>query len=1058
MSAIRRRFVFLHLSLLSNLFFLLGLLLSPLTAGAANLTGLSLTPQNPTIAIGGSVQMTATGSYDDGTQQVIKQAKQVSAGASHTCAVNTDGTVQCWGNNNDGQLGNGTFTASSTPVTVSGINTAVAVSAGGSVLQSHTCATLADGTVQCWGYNGSGELGNGTTANSSTPVTVSGISTAVTVSAGPAHTCATLADGTLQCWGYNGYGQLGNGTTTSSSTPVTVSGISNAIAVSAGAYHTCATLADGTLRCWGYNAYGQLGNGTTTNSSVPVTVSGINTAVAVSVGIVGHSCAALTDGTVQCWGANNYGQLGNGTVTTNSSVPVTVSGISNAIVVSAGGYHTCATLADGTLRCWGSSATGQLGNGTTANSSTPVTVSGIDTAVTVSAGYGHTCATLADGTLQCWGDNGSGQLGNGTTTNNSSTPVTVSGLSAAVSVSAGSGHTCAALSDGTLRCWGDNSYGQLGDGTTTSSSSTPVTVSGLSNAVAVSAGGFHTCAVLADGTVRCWGSNGYGELGNGTTGFGSSTPVTVSGLNNAVAVSVGINHTCAVLTDGTLRCWGYNNLGFLGNGTTINSSTPVTVSGITNAVAVSASGSHTCAVLTDGTLQCWGSNYYGELGNGTTANSRTPVTVSGISNAASVAAGGDVFSSHTCATLADGTMRCWGLNDFGQLGNGTISFSSNPSPIIVSGISTAVAVSASGSHTCAVLSDGTLRCWGRNVYGELGNGTTTNSSTPVAVSGISTAVSVSAGGYHICATLADGTLKCWGYNYYGQLGNGMAGFYTTPVQTLGYPPLAWSSNTPSVATVDALGLVRAVAPGTALISASLGGFIASTTVTVQSNADLALTTFTDTPDPVLQGQTVTYNISVTNNGPSPATGVTVSGTLPSCSLGSIASGASASCTRTATATTVGTLTQTMTVSGIETDPNPANNSKSASTTVNPATAADLKLTLTDSPDPVNKGAKLTYTLTVKNNGPQTAHNVSLTDTLPANIIFIGVTKTQGSCHGTAKVSCALGTLNKGASAKVTITIKPMSTGTITDSASVSATEGDPTPGNNTASTTTLVKR
>jgi cysteine-rich repeat protein len=337
-----------------------------------------------------------------------------------------------------------------------------------------------------------------------------------------------------------------------------------------------------------------------------------------------HTCASLSDGTIKCWGRGFWGQLGNG-ANSDSGIPVSVSGITSAVQTSAGHDHTCAVLSDGTAKCWGYNANGQLGDGTGTNRLTPVSVSGITNAVQISAGTYHSCALLSDGTIKCWGNNGLGALGDGTTTNRN-TPVSVSGISNAVQVSAGSHYTCALLSDGTIKCWGIGTSGQLGDGTGTNRL-TPVSVSGITNAVQVSASnGAHTCAVLSDGTAKCWGENSWGQLGDGTT-YSHYAPVSVSGINNAMQISTGWPATCAVLSDGTAKCWGMNNAGMLGDGTTTDRSTPVSVLGITNAVQVAAGQAHVCAVLSDGTAKCWGGNGVGQLGDGTGADSYTPVSV-----------------------------------------------------------------------------------------------------------------------------------------------------------------------------------------------------------------------------------------------------------------------------------------------------------------------------------------------------------------------------------------------------------------------------------------------
>ena len=331
----------------------------------------------------------------------------IAAGGDYSCVLTSGGGVKCWGGH-----GNDTTTRGMLPVEVSGLTSGVtAISVGG----THTCALNRDGEVKCWGQNGSGQLGNGTTTPSSVPVTVVGLMRGVSaISAGGDHTCALTSGGGVKCWGANYQGQLGNGATADSSVPVDVSSLASGVsAISAGGSHTCALTSGGGVKCWGYN----VGN-------VPVDISGLASGViAIAAGYI-HTCALTNAGGVKCWGSNYVGELGNGS-TTDSSVPVDVSGLASGVTAIAASRHSCALMSGGGVKCWGSNYHGQLGNTTTPVGLVPVDVVGLATAASgIAAGEWHTCALTSDGGVKCWGDNYVGQLGIGTPCD-SSVPVDV---------------------------------------------------------------------------------------------------------------------------------------------------------------------------------------------------------------------------------------------------------------------------------------------------------------------------------------------------------------------------------------------------------------------------------------------------------------------------------------------------------------------------------------------------------------------------------------------------------------------------------------------------------
>jgi alpha-tubulin suppressor-like RCC1 family protein len=352
-------------------------------------------------------------------------------------------------------------------------------------------------------------------------------------------------------WGQNSFGQLGDGSFTQSDVSVPVSGLDFVTAIAAGRRHSLALLSDGTVMAWGDGASGQLGNGEGRTSDLPVAVEGLTGVKAVAAGD-NFSLALLSNGTVMSWGGGESGQLGNG-ANQESDVPVPVKGLTGVTAIAAGGEHALALLSNGTVMAWGEGEHGQLGNGASRNSNVPVTVKGLTGVAAVAAGEEHSIALLKGGTVMAWGSDWYGQLGNavlretfeGEEEPSSDVPVAVEGLSDVSAISAGGRFNLALLSGGTVMAWGEDEAGELGDASIVERHEAPVAVSGLSGVTAVSAGGEHSMALLAGGTVMTWGEDRFGELGDGVAGEPSDVPVAAGGLGEVSGIAAGGDHDLA---------------------------------------------------------------------------------------------------------------------------------------------------------------------------------------------------------------------------------------------------------------------------------------------------------------------------------------------------------------------------------------------------------------------------------------------------------------------------------------------------------------------------------
>ena len=563
----------------------------------------------------------------------VAGATKIASGQGHIVVLKGDGSVWAWGKNDAGQLGDGSFgygitTIRSTPMPVAGLSGVIDIAAGA----NHTLAVKSDGTVWAWGSNRNGQLGDGTTADRASPIKVPIVSGGTAVRAGAGHTVVLKSDGTVLAWGANDKSQLGDGSTVDRRSPIQVPGLSGIAAIAAGLTHTVARKSDGTLLAWGSNEYGQLGDGTTTNHSSPAQAAQSLGSVADIGAGWNFTVAALRDGTVRAWGANGYGQLGGASLT-GRSIPIAVQGFTGVTRIAASMFSSAALKSDGTVWIWGSYLFAPL-TASAGSSGVPVQVPGLANVMSIASGVNFGVALKQDGSVWAWGSNGDGQLGDGTT-NDRSTPVQVAGLSGITSIAAGWDHGLARRSDGTVWAWGRNNAGQVGIASQQDCRTLmqnrdacnpfPAQVPGLSGIIAIAGGEIHSVALKSDGTVWAWGSsnNSNGELGNRTRSFNS--PGQVDGVSGVTAIAANWGYTVALKSDGAVWAWGTNSVGQFVNGT--NSSLPAQVQGLTGMVAIAAGDGHAVAVKSDGTIWAWGVNDFGQLGDGTFVARVTPVLV-----------------------------------------------------------------------------------------------------------------------------------------------------------------------------------------------------------------------------------------------------------------------------------------------------------------------------------------------------------------------------------------------------------------------------------------------
>lgn len=760
--------------------------------------------------------------------------RSISAFGNHTCAIAVDGRAHCWGSNEFGQLGIGSTHDALVPAPVAGGRAWKSISVG----SIGTCAIDEGNQAFCWGKNFWGQLGDGTTTDRLVPTAVAGGHAFGQVTIRASHACGVTTAGTALCWGANTFGELGDSTSTGRHQPTPVKTTLSWKMVLPTTDFTCGLTTSGAAYCWGNHNYGYLGDGTEYPYPVrrtPTAVAGGHSFTTITTGY-SHTCGLEDTGAAWCWGRATEGQGGSGNTATPKEPAAVADGVPFAML-SAGPNHTCGTSRDGRAFCWGSNYWGQLGDGTNITRYTPfggVVYPGFSLMLTPTAPglrKGDTTTVVVTATrfgtfdgpisLEVEG------LLTGVTASNTWIPaesrvtsilltaaedatigrttIIVSGSGSGVGsspratanlyvqplvptgpfqhIAAGGSHSCALTDVGQAFCWGFNGYlanlggGALGDATLYERTF-PTAVYTNTLWAQITAGGLFTCALDKTGAPYCWGRNGMGQLGNKDT-QNRHVPTAVATTLKFDTLQAGTDFVCG-LSAGSAYCWGNNEVGQLGDGTTVRRLEPTAVAGgITfRSISVHATAQYACGVAVDGKAYCWGRNSHGQLGTGSFDLSMQPALVTGGRTWKSLSAGNNT----TCGIADSGVTYCWGTGANGAVGNGDERWYSYVEPTeVLGGHSFAYLTSASG-WSCGTTAAGATLCWGLNLYGHIGDGTTVNRAIPTPVQGALRFRTLSTGASHTCGVTTDDKGYCWGDGASGRLGDGTYSRRLTPME------------------------------------------------------------------------------------------------------------------------------------------------------------------------------------------------------------------------------------------------------------------------------------